>query len=149
MPRRDLATYHFEHVRNIIFTAVLGLWRRRQDQGMKQVDLAKFLERDPAWVSRSLRGPGNWTLRTFGELVAAMDGDIEVIVRPAEDVAANRINYDAYKELDHKSVEKTQSHLGSVKDALHKSRNEINRTNSENRRLNPFPKKEKQFNTIA
>jgi hypothetical protein len=63
---------------------------------MSQVDLAKTIGRDPAWVSRSLRAPGNWTLRTFGELVEGLNGDIEIIVHANEDATGRQSNYDAY-----------------------------------------------------
>ena len=53
---------------DLAFDAVSNLWRRRQSEGMKKKDIAEALGRDPAWVSRSLSGPGNWTLTTFGEL---------------------------------------------------------------------------------
>ena len=82
---RDRADYGFARVRDIAFDAVQSLWRRRRSEGMKQVDIARSLEREPAWVNRSLRGPGNWTLRTFGEMVEALNGEIEITVHAMED----------------------------------------------------------------
>lgn len=102
MPPRDLANYGFARARDLAFDAVKELWKRRRSEGMKQIDLANFLERDPGWVSKALRGPGNWTMRTFGELVAGMDGEIEIAVHAIEDPLPERPNYHAYAgyELD-------------------------------------------------
>ena len=69
----DRGDYGFARARDIAFDAVLALWRKRKAAGVKQSDIAAALGRDPAWVSKQLKGPGNWTLRTIGELVEAMD----------------------------------------------------------------------------
>lgn len=97
---RERADYGLARVRDLAFDAVRALWRRRQAAGMKQSDLANIIGRDPAWVSRSLSAPGNWTLRTIGELVEGLDGEIEIIVRGNEEIVAERSNFDAYSEHD-------------------------------------------------
>ena len=79
-----------------MFDAVTALWRRRQAEGMTQKDLAHRIGRDPAWVSRSLAAPGNWTLRTAGELIQALDGEAEIRVAALEDAPERRANADAY-----------------------------------------------------
>ena len=89
--------------RDEAFNAVYKLWCKRFDQGVSQKDIAEFLGRDPAWVSRALRGPANWTMRTFGELVEALNGVIEIGIVPVEELP--RDNYDIYEEL-HGSVQK-------------------------------------------
>jgi hypothetical protein len=43
-----------------------------------------------------LRGPGNWTLRTIGELVEALNGELEITVHAKEDPPERRTNYSAY-----------------------------------------------------
>ena len=91
--RRD---YGFARVRDLAFDAVRELWAKRQGAGMKQTELAARLGRDTAWVSKKLKGPGNWTLRTFGELVEALDGDAEIIVVGLETPLRLRPNFDAY-----------------------------------------------------
>jgi len=106
---RDRANYGFAKVRDLAFDAVRALWRRRNKEGMNQSELASAIGRDPAWVSRNLRAPGNWTLRTLGEFVEGLDGDIEIIVRANEDVSAHRKNYDAYSEYGEKSASRQQS----------------------------------------
>ena len=94
--RRDRSDYGFARARDLAFDAVQALWRRRSAAGMKQTDIARALGHDPAWVSRNLRGPGNWTLRTFGELVEALDGEIEIQVCGLEDPISPRPNFHAY-----------------------------------------------------
>lgn len=66
--------------------AVYALWLRRHAEGMSKKDLADRLERDPAWVSRALAGPKNWTLRTLGELARALGADVEIRITAIEDL---------------------------------------------------------------
>lgn len=112
---RDLANYGFAHVKDIAFDAVKELWRRRRSEGMRQIDLAQALKRDPAWISRALSAPGNWTMRTFGELVVAMGGDIEIKIHAIEDPLPERTNYDAYAAHDLLSYDKTASVMDAPK----------------------------------
>src|SRR5947209_3442647 len=93
---RDRADYGFARARDLAFDAVQSLWRRRRSEGIKQIDIAKALDREPAWVNRSLRGPGNWTLRTFGELVEALNGEVDISVHALEDPLPIALNYHAY-----------------------------------------------------
>jgi transcriptional regulator with XRE-family HTH domain len=90
------ADYGFARVRDAAFDAVMELWRRRKAEGMTQSQLADALGGDTGWLSRNLRGPGNWTLRTVGRLVEALDGEVELKVHGLEDVPAARPNYHAY-----------------------------------------------------
>ena len=96
LQHKDLADYGFARVRDQAYDAVCQLWRRRQAEGMKQKDIAEILSRDEGWVSRNLRGPGNWTLRTFGELVSALRGEAEIIVFALEDQPSQPRNFNAY-----------------------------------------------------
>lgn len=96
LEKRDLADYGFARARDSAFDAVYSLWLRRQQEGMKKRDIADILGRDPAWVTRNLQGPGNWTMRTFGEFVAALRGEVEIAVNAAEDPIHPKPNYDAY-----------------------------------------------------
>lgn len=96
---REQAGYGVARVRDQAFDAVQALWRRRQAEGMRQKDIANFLGRKPAWVSRNLSAPGNWTLRTFGEFMQALGGEADIQVHALEDapgVVTNRDAYDGY-----------------------------------------------------
>jgi hypothetical protein len=97
---RNRGDYGFARARDLAFDAVQSLWRRRSNAGMKQTDIARALDREPAWVNRSLRGPGNWTLRTFGELIEALNGEIEIKVYAIEDALAPAPNYHAYVDYE-------------------------------------------------
>ena len=68
--------------------AIYALWLRRRAEGMTMKELADRLERDPAWVSRALAGPKNWTMRTLGELARALGAQVEIRVTATEDRAA-------------------------------------------------------------
>lgn len=98
--QRDRADYGFARARDLAFDSVRSLWRRRSAEGMKQIDIADALDRSPAWVSRAFRGPANWTLRTFGELVEALDGEIEIKVYASEDAVETPSNFHAYVEYE-------------------------------------------------
>ncbi|MBA3896561.1 MAG: helix-turn-helix transcriptional regulator [Sphingomonadaceae bacterium] len=86
--------FGFARARDKAFAAVRELWRLRREQGLSQSDLADRLDRDPAWVSRKLSGPSNWTLKTFGDLADALDGEVEIRLKDLK--GASPINYDAY-----------------------------------------------------
>lgn len=94
--RRD---FGFIRVRDIAFDAVQSLWKRRQSEGMTQADLAAAINADAGWVSKNLRGPGNWTLRTVGTFVEGLRGEAQIMVRAAEDPLP-RTNWHAYADFD-------------------------------------------------
>src|SRR6266702_7255878 len=75
---KEREAFGFARARDVAFSAVRDLWKRRRAQGMTQKDLATRIGRDPAWVSRKLQGPGNWTLRTIGAFVVALNGEVEI-----------------------------------------------------------------------
>ena len=93
---RDRADYGFARLRDQVFDAVTALWRRRKAEGLTQKELAARIGRDPAWVSRNLAAPGNWTLRTAGELIQALAGEAEINVAALEDRPETPANVDAY-----------------------------------------------------
>ena len=95
--RRD---YGFARVRDVAFDAVSSLWDRRQKEGMTQADIATAIGSDPGWVSKNLRGPGNWTLRTVGALVEALRGEAIITIRASEDALPVRSNWHAYVDYD-------------------------------------------------
>ena len=84
---KELEAFGFARTRDIAFNAVRSLWRRRRDRGMTQKDLAARIGRDPAWVSRKLQGPGNWTLRTIAQFVVALNGEIEIKIHDLEEAS--------------------------------------------------------------
>jgi len=98
MSPKDAANYGAARTRDLAFDAVHSLWRRRQSEGMLQSDLAKAIGRDEGWVSRTLNGPGNWTIRIFGTLVSGLNGELEINVHALEDPVPAPSNYDAYAE---------------------------------------------------
>jgi hypothetical protein len=95
--KRDLADYGVARFQDQVFDAVLTLWRRRQSEGWLQKDVADAIDRDPSWVSKNLRAPGNWTLRTAGEFVQGLRGEANISVTAAEDPPEVPGNFDAYE----------------------------------------------------
>lgn len=86
---RDEAEIRVLRLQHEAHAAVYGLWIRRHGEGLSKKDLADRLERDPAWVSRVLAGPKNWTMRTLGEMARALDADIEIRLTANEDAIAS------------------------------------------------------------
>jgi transcriptional regulator with XRE-family HTH domain len=96
MTPNERADYGFARVRDAAYDAVMELWGRRRAEGMTQVQLADALGGDAGWLSRNLRGPGNWTLRTVGRFVEALNGEIELKIHGMEDPLPAPPNYHAY-----------------------------------------------------
>jgi hypothetical protein len=94
--RRELVDYGFARVRDLAFEAVRELWRKRESEGWTQAQLAEKLGRDPAWVSRKLGAPGNWTLKTFGAFVEALDGEAEIMIHDLNVHSFSGNNFNAY-----------------------------------------------------
>ena len=88
----DRRKYGAARIRNAAFAEIIALWRKRKSQGMKQKEFAKRLDRDTGWLSKELRGPGNWRLKTIGAMVEALDGEIEIRVYDINDRALSREN---------------------------------------------------------
>lgn len=86
---REMADTGLVRMQYEAFYAIYALWLRRRAEGMTQRDIAAKLERDPAWVSRALSGPKNWTMRTLGELAHALDGHVTIRVEAVEDFSAD------------------------------------------------------------
>jgi transcriptional regulator with XRE-family HTH domain len=99
--------FGFSRTRDIAFAAVRKLWKLRQAQGMTQQDVAARLDKDPAWVSRKLSGPTNWTLHTLGDLVDALDGEIEIAIGDLRE-GTKVGNYDAYAGYGEPAVERRE-----------------------------------------
>lgn len=90
----------FARVRDAAYDAIYSLWMRRKGEGVSQQHIAQYLERDPAWVSRNLAGPGNWTLKTFGELADALNAVVRIEVLPKEEIAPSNFDIYAKDEAD-------------------------------------------------
>jgi hypothetical protein len=96
MTRNSDSDYGFARARDQAFDAVIRLWERRKKEGLTQAQLAAAMGRDSGWVSRHLRGPGNWTLRTVGAFVAGLQGELEIAAYPLEEPLQPLSNFDAY-----------------------------------------------------
>lgn len=97
--------FGFARARHKAFAAVRTLWSKRLKEGWSQADLAERLGRDPAWVSRKLSGPTNWTLRSLGELADAMDGELKISISDLGESDGHRSNFDAYKIWQSDSID--------------------------------------------
>lgn len=86
-------------VRDAAYDAIYRLWKERQAEGMTQKELAEFLGKDQGAVSRILAGPGNWTLKSIGELAEALKGIVFIDVVAAEKHASGD-NYDIYADWE-------------------------------------------------
>ncbi len=122
--------FGFAMARNAAFLAVLSLWDKRKNAGLKQTELAKIIGRDPGWVNTQLKGPGNWTLRTFGEMVEALDGEVEIQVIDRKQAGLIISNFDAYAVHDEIGNTKTNNRFlkdTTVKPTVAKGLSSVNR----------------------
>jgi hypothetical protein len=97
---KERREYGFLRVRDAAFDAVCALWKRRQDEGMTQAQIASAIDGDTGWVSKNLRGPGNWTMKTFGAFVEALQGEVQISIRATEDAPPVLTNYHAYVDYE-------------------------------------------------
>lgn len=97
---RALEEFGAEVIKNEVFDQVLLLWERRKGEGWTQKIVADAIGRDPAWVSRNLSAPGNWTVRTMGAFVQGLDGEIDIKINALEDAVEQPSNYDAYDDYN-------------------------------------------------
>lgn len=95
---RALEEYGAERIRNDAFDQVRILWERRKGEGWTQKKLAEAIGRDPAWVSRNLSAPGNWTVRTIGAFTQGLNGETDLTIHALEDPVDTPTNYNAYDE---------------------------------------------------
>lgn len=94
---KENASYGQERAKSTAHLAVRELFYRRIKEGLTQEHIAKEIGKDPAWVSRVIKGPGNWTLKTLGALVVALDGILTIRVTAREDdKTCQHSNADAY-----------------------------------------------------
>ncbi len=101
MSPSDRAQYGAAVARDVAFDAILSLWRRRDSEKWTRKRAAESIGKDEGWFSKQFQGPRNWTMETFGALVMALDGDVQIIVKAIEDVIQSHgNNYDAYAEMD-------------------------------------------------
>jgi len=75
---------------------------------MTQAELADRLDRNRGWVSKKLSGPTNWTLRTFGDLVDALDGEVEISIADLRGVQ-ELTNFDAYAGYGEEPIERRET----------------------------------------
>ncbi len=93
---QERADYGQARVRDAAFDAVQRLWKIRKAAGMTQADLAAKLGKDPAWVSRNMTGPRNWTFKTFGALIEALEGEVEIVAFGKDEPVSEAPNFRAY-----------------------------------------------------
>jgi hypothetical protein len=117
MTTAEMRAYVVERARSLAFDAVYALWQQRYSEGQLQNEIAKKLEKNESWVSRTLKGPANWTIGTLAELTYALDGDLQIIVRPSEDIPFDGQNYHAYAEYV-STASKTERTISETRDKV-------------------------------
>jgi transcriptional regulator with XRE-family HTH domain len=93
---QELERFGTARARDAAYDAVMTLWRDRKSKGLTQKLLAEKIGRDRGWVSRYLRGPGNWTLKTLGAFAQGLDAEVEISIVPLEKSRNADSNSDAY-----------------------------------------------------
>lgn len=98
MTPKERTEYVAARTRDLAFDAVHKLWCKREAGGMTLAELSMAMDCDEAWVSRNLKAPGNWTLRTLARFVAGLEGEIEILVHDLNEPMHGTSNYDAYRD---------------------------------------------------
>lgn len=99
----DRLAYGAARARDLAFSAVLELWGKRRSEGMTQTEFAEKLGRDTGWLSKKLKGPTNWTLKTLGQMVEALDGELEIRIHDLRQPLQEKANFDAYAVREDRS----------------------------------------------
>ena len=72
--------YARTETRLLVADAIITLFRKLAERGeINQTRLAERLGVSRAYISKQLGSPGNWTLDTVGDLLAAMDSRLTMI----------------------------------------------------------------------
>lgn len=130
---KENASYGEEQAKGAAHRAVRKLFDRRILEGKNQEKIAESIGKDPAWLSRVIKGPANWTLKTLGALTVALDGDLTIDVRAVEDCRDRALsNYDAYKDsVEDCQINKSMSFPVSYSEDLSQNINEKGLENSD------------------
>jgi len=70
-------------VEGLIADTAQLIWDLMERKNLKQADLARLLNKTPAFVSQLLNGKANMTIRTLAEVVYALDATIKIQSREA------------------------------------------------------------------
>ncbi len=62
------------------------LWRHMEERGVSRAELARRLGTSPAYVTKALRGEGNFTLSTMVRFALALDQRVAVHLAPTHSV---------------------------------------------------------------
>jgi transcriptional regulator with XRE-family HTH domain len=84
--KRDLVFFRQQN-RNKIFEKLITFFAKRaESDGLTKRDVAAFLGKDPAQITRLLSGPANWELDTISDLILALEADIEYEIADLRDL---------------------------------------------------------------
>lgn len=74
---REIA-YYRQRLRNRVFAALAQFFAAEAERrGLTKRDIAQWLRRDPALITRWLSAPGNLTLDTISDLLLALDAEMD------------------------------------------------------------------------
>lgn len=65
-------------VEGLIADTAQLIWDLMERKNLKQADLARLLNKTPAFVSQLLNGKANMTIRTLAEVVFALDATLKI-----------------------------------------------------------------------
>ena len=121
----ELAEFGQARIRGLAFDAVRRLWKLRSASGLTQAQLAANIGKDPAWVSRNMSGPRNWTFKTFGALVEALGGEVEIDAFRKEDTTPTSSNYRAYDDYTTQSTASAKMRITTAAASIRPSLPEV------------------------
>ena len=87
--------YERQRLRTRLFETVLEVFvARYESEGFTRSDLANILGKDPAQITRLLKGPGNWTIDTISDLMAALRAELTLDRRLFEHIPKPNFRHD-------------------------------------------------------
>lgn len=72
-------TFAQEH---LIVQVAEGIWEQMERKNVSKTDIAAALGKSKAFITQLLGGSRNMTLRTLADIAFALDGEIDVQIRP-------------------------------------------------------------------
>ena len=86
IPEHELAENWYGFMHDLLIEVQKAYRRAHKDRDLTQAEIAHRLGRDPAFISRCLRGQQNMTVRTMNNIARAMDCRLEVFLKDLHNV---------------------------------------------------------------
>src|SRR5262245_43564717 len=86
--------YYQQRAKNRVFEAITSFFAQEaEERGITKRDIADFLKRDPAQITRWLTSPSNYTIETLSDLLLRLGAEMDnVLVKFSDRAQANEMH---------------------------------------------------------